>query len=347
MSSSDTMYDVIIIGSGPAGLTAAIYNTRADLKTLVLAGRAWGGQLILTSEVENFPGFPEGIQGPELMKKMRDQAIHHGAEILDVNFKSGDLTQKPFTVTTDDDKTYSARSIIVATGAETKWLGVPGEKEKIGRGISSCAPCDAAFYRGKNVIVVGGGDSAMEEADVLTKFAQHVTLIHRRDEFKASQIMQKRIFDNPKITVLWNSEITEILGEMKVERVRVNSKFKGQNAKLQVKIQNEDKEMTIEEFGGKKLEVRSEELSWEYPIDGVFVAIGHMPNSKIFGSIETDEKGFIKTFDHTRTNLDGVFVAGDVHDSAYMQAITAAGFGCMAALDVERYLRSQQESAQA
>lgn len=309
MSSSDTIYDVIIIGSGPAGLTAAIYNTRADLKTLVLAGRAWGGQLILTTEVENFPGFPEGIQGPDLMRKMRDQAEHHGAEILDVNFKSGDFSKKPFSVTTDDDKTYTAKSIIVATGAETRWLGVPGEKEKIGRGISSCAPCDAAFYRGKNVIVVGGGDSAMEEADVLTKFAQNVTIVHRRDEFKASQIMIKRAQENPKIKFLLNAEVTEILGEMKVEKVKIKN--------------NKTNEIT------------------EMPIDGVFVAIGHTPNSKIFDNIETDEKGFIKTFDHTKTNLDGVFVAGDVHDSAYMQAITAAAFGCMAALDVERYLRSQ------
>lgn len=315
MSSSDTMYDVIIIGSGPAGLTAAIYNTRADLKTLVLAGRAWGGQLILTTEVENFPGFPEGIQGPELMKKMRDQAEHHGAEIVDANFKSGDFSKKPFSVTTDDDKTYSAKAIIVATGAETRWLGVPGEKEKIGRGISSCAPCDAAFYRGKNVIVVGGGDSAMEEADVLTKFAQNVTIVHRRDELKASQIMQKRAQENPKIKFLLNAEVTEILGEMKVEKVKIKN--------------NKTNEIT------------------EMPIDGVFVAIGHVPNSKVFENIETDEKGFIKTFDHTKTNIDGVFVAGDVHDSAYMQAITAAAFGCMAALDVERYLRSQQESTQA
>lgn len=349
----ENIYDVIIIGSGPAGLTAAIYNTRADLKTLIIAGRSWGGQLMLTTEVENFPGFPTGIMGPELMKKIRAQAEHHGATILDVNFKSGDFSRsdtsgqasKPFTVTTDDDKTYSAKSIIVATGAETKWLGVPGEKEKIGRGISSCAPCDAAFYRNKNVIVVGGGDSAMEEAEVLTKFAQHVTLIHRRDEFKASQIMQKRTFENPKITVLWNTTIEEVLGENKVESVRLKSNVKNQNAKVQVKIQNVEKEMTVEEFGGKlesgqQPAASSQQLEWTLPIDGVFVAIGHVPNSKVFNNIETDEKGFIKTFNHTRTNIEGVFVAGDVHDSAYMQAITAAGFGCMAALDVERYLRT-------
>ncbi len=336
----DTIYDVIIIGSGPAGLTAAIYTTRADLKTLVIGGRAWGGQLILTTEVENFPGFPEGIMGPELMKKMRDQAVKHGAEILDVNFASGDFSKKPLTITTDDNKTYSAKSIIVATGAETKWLNVPGEKEKIGRGISSCAPCDAAFYRGKNVIVVGGGDSAMEEAEVLTKFAQHVWLVHRRDEFRASQIMQKRTFENPKITVVWNSAITEILGDQKVEKVKIETT----GDKIKVKEGGKDLEKTVEEMSGQQLEASSEKLSWELPIEGVFVAIGHTPNSKIFSNIETDEKGFIKTFDHTRTNLDGVFVAGDVHDSAYMQAITAAAFGCMAALDTERYLRMQNAS---
>lgn len=341
-------YDVIIIGSGPAGLTAAIYTTRADLKTLVIAGRAWGGQLILTTEVENFPGFPEGIMGPELMKKMRDQAVKHGAEILDVNFKSGDfartaasgLSKQPFTVITDDDKTYTAKSIIVATGAETKWLNIPGEKEKIGRGISSCAPCDAAFYRGKNVIVVGGGDSAMEEAEVLTKFAQHVWIVHRKEEFRASQIMQKRTFENPKITVIWNSALEEILGDQKVEHVKI----KTTNSKIKIKEGGVDKEVTPEDLSGKQLTLTGDELTWEFPIDGVFVAIGHVPNSKIFGNIETDEKGFIKTFDHTRTNIEGVFVGGDVHDAQYMQAITAAAFGCMAALDTERWLRMQEAS---
>lgn len=332
----DTIYDVIIIGSGPAGLTAGIYTTRADLKTLIIAGRKWGGQLILTTEVENFPGFPEGIMGPELMLKMRKQAEKHGAEILDANFVSGNFSKKPFTVTTDDNKTYSAKSIIVATGAETKWLNVPGEAEKIGRGISSCAPCDAAFYRGKNVIVVGGGDSAMEEAEVLTKFAQHVWLVHRREDFRASQIMQKRTFENPKITVVWNSVITEVLGDQKVEKVKIETV----GEKIKVKEGGKDLEKSVEDMGGAPLE-SGEKLVWEFPIDGIFVAIGHTPNSKIFDNIETDEKGFIKTFDHTRTNLDGIFVAGDVHDSAYMQAITAAAFGCMAALDTEKYLRNQ------
>ncbi|MBP6913028.1 MAG: thioredoxin-disulfide reductase [Candidatus Levybacteria bacterium] len=330
----ENLYDVIIIGSGPAGLTAGIYTSRADLKTLIIAGRFWGGQLMLTTEVENFPGFPDGILGPELMQKMRKQAEHHGVEIVDSNFKSGDFSIRPFTITTDDEKTYSGKSVIVATGAETKWLGIPGEQEKIGRGVSSCAPCDAAFYRGKNVIVVGGGDSAMEEAEVLTKFAQHVYIVHRKDMFRASQIMQKRIFDNPKITVVWSSEITEIVGDQKVEKVIV--KTTGDNIK--VKENNQDSEKTAEDLGGKTLGSGS----WEFPIDGVFVAVGHMPNSKVFANIETDEKGFIKTFDHTKTNLDGVFVAGDVHDAQYQQAVTAAAFGCMAGLDVEKWLRMQQ-----
>lgn len=330
-------YDVIIIGSGPAGLTAAIYTTRANLKTLVIAGRSWGGQLILTTEVENYPGFPEAIMGPELMQRMRKQAEHHGATILDINFKSGDFSKRPFTVTTDDDKTYTGRAIIVATGAETKWLGVKGEKEKIGRGVSSCAPCDAAFYRSKNVIVVGGGDSAMEEADVLTKFAQKVTIIHRKQEFKASQIMQKRTFENPKITVIWNSEIEEVIGDQKVEKVKI----KTAGDKLLIKENGQDKEVRPEDLGGKSLSGSS---SWEMPIDGIFVAIGHMPNSKVFENIETDEKGFIKTFNHTRTNIEGVFVGGDVHDAQYQQAVTAAAFGCMAALDAEKWLRMQSSN---
>lgn len=337
-------YDVIIIGSGPAGLTAGIYTTRADLKTLIIGGRTWGGQLILTTLVENFPGFPEGIQGPELMKLMRKQAEHHGAEIVDVNFKSGDFSKRPFTVTTDDDKTYTGKSIIVATGAETKWLGVPGEQEKIGRGVSSCAPCDAAFYRNKNVIVVGGGDSAMEEADVLTKFAQHVTIIHRKEEFRASQIMQKRAFENPKITVIWNSAVTEIVGDQKVEKVKIKTQLGGSGVVVRAPNTKENTLKTPEELGGSKLSAENSELSWELPIDGVFVAIGHMPNSKVFESIQTDEKGFIKTFHHTRTNIEGVFVGGDVHDEQYQQAVTAAAFGCMAALDTEKWLRMQSSS---
>ncbi len=302
-------YDVIIIGSGPAGLTAAIYTTRADLKTLVISGVKWGGQLMLTTAVENFPGFPEGIQGPELMMKMRKQAERFGTEFVDDDVTSVDFSKKPFKASVGE-KTFEGKSVIIATGADTMWLGVPGEQERIGKGVSSCAPCDAAFFRNKNVIVVGGGDSAMEEADVLSKFASQISIVHRRDAFKASEIMQKRVKENSKIKIMFNSEVVEILGEQKVERVKIKNNKTG----------------NIEEM----------------PIDGVFVAIGHMPNSKVFTGIETDEKGFIKVKEHYLTNIEGVFVAGDVHDHEYKQAITAAGFGCAAALEVQNWLRAQE-----
>lgn len=310
----DEMFDVIIIGSGPSGLTAAIYTTRANLKTLVLAGRKWGGQLMLTTEVENFPGFPEGILGPDLMTNMRKQAEHHGATILDVDFKACDFTrsassgqgEKLFVLSADDEKKYTAKSVIIATGADTKWLEVPGEKEKIGRGVSTCAPCDGAFFRNKNVIVVGGGDSAMEEALVMTKFANAVTLIHRREEFRASEIMQKRVKENPKIKIMYNAQIVEVLGDMKVTGVKIR-------------------------------DTKTDEIS-QIPIDGIFVAIGHNPNSVVFENVEKDEKGFIKVDEHMKTNHDGVFVSGDVHDNIYKQAITAAAFGCQAALEVEKWL---------
>ncbi|HUD09251.1 MAG TPA: thioredoxin-disulfide reductase [Patescibacteria group bacterium] len=304
----DKLYDVIIIGSGPAGLTAAIYTMRADLKTLVIAGVKWGGQLMLTTDVENFPGFPEGIQGPELMANMRKQAEKFGAEFIDDDFTSADFSLSPFKVSVGD-KTYQAKSVIIATGADTKWLGVPGEKEKIGRGVSSCAPCDAAFFRNKKVIVVGGGDSAMEEALVLTKFADSVTLVHRRASFRASEIMQKRVKENPKIKILYNCEITEVLGEMKVEKVKIKNNQTGKTS--------------------------------EMPIDGIFVAIGHLPNTTKFTGIDLDEEGFVKVHDHFLTNKEGVFVAGDVHDKDYKQAITAAGYGCSAALELQKWLSDQ------
>ncbi|MEK7604930.1 MAG: thioredoxin-disulfide reductase [Patescibacteria group bacterium] len=313
------MYDVIIIGSGPAGLTAAIYTTRAALKTLVIAGEKWGGQLQLTSLVENFPGFPEGIQGPDLMTNMRKQAEHHGAEIKDINFTLGDFTRlpspegeanggqakRPFTITAGGEE-YAARSVILASGADARWLGVPGEKERIGRGVSSCATCDSMFFRNKNVFVVGGGDSAMEEALVLAKVAASVTMIHRRDSFRASEIMQQRAKDNPKITFLFNSEITEIKGEGRVQSALVKNNQTG-----------EVKEM---------------------PVDGIFVAIGHIPNTTLFKGIDLDKEGYIAVSDHYHTNIPGVFTAGDVHDRAYRQAITAAGFGAAAALEAERWL---------
>lgn len=311
------MYDVIIIGSGPSGLTAAIYTTRASLKTLVIAGKTWGGQLMLTTEVENFPGFPEGIQGPDLMANIRKQAEHHGAEIVDVPVTAVDFTssagleQAPasFKVTAED-KTFEGKTVILATGADTKWLGVTGEKEKIGRGVSSCAPCDAPFFRNKKVIVAGGGDSAMEEACVLSKFAQSVTIVHRRGELRASQIMQDKAKANPKISFMLNTEIQEILGAERVSGIKVKD-----NATGEVK---------------------------EVPADGVFVAIGHIPNSSLFTGIDVDEKGYIKSYEHFSTNVDGVFVAGDVHDHEYQQAITAAGYGCAAALEAERWLAAKE-----
>lgn len=299
------MYDVIIIGSGPAGLTAAIYTTRADLKTLVISGAKWGGQLMLTTEVENFPGFPEGIQGPELMQNMRKQAERFGAEFVDDDFTFADFSNKQFKITAND-KVYEGKSVIIATGADTKWLGVKGEMEKIGRGVSSCAPCDAFFFRNKNVIVVGGGDSAMEEALVLTKFATTVTLVHRKDSFKASEIMQKRVKEHPKVKIMFTSEVTEILGETNVTGVKIKNNQTG-------------------------------EIN-EMPIDGVFVAVGHIPNTKVFKDIELDEMGFIKVHDHFLTNKEGVFAAGDVHDAHYKQAITAAGYGCAAALEAQKWL---------
>jgi len=302
------IYDLIIIGSGPAGLTAAIYATRANLKTLVVAGGKWGGQLMLTSVIENFPGFPEGIMGPQLMANMRKQAEKFGAVIKDEDFEGADFTKRPIAIKTIAN-TYFAKTVIIATGADTLWLGVTGEKEKIGKGVSSCATCDAAFFRNREVVVVGGGDSAMEEALFLTKFASKVTLIHRRDQFKASKIMTDRVLKDPKIEVVLNTQVVEILGNQTVEGVRVLNK------------------------DGQQSEIKTA---------GVFVAIGHMPNSKLFKGIELDEKGFVKKFEHSKTNIEGVFVAGDVHDFEYKQAITAAGYGCAAALEAEKYLEGQK-----
>jgi thioredoxin reductase (NADPH) len=331
----DKIYDVIIIGSGPAGLTAAIYTTRADLKTLVISGVKWGGQLMLTTEVENFPGFPNGIQGPDLMANMRKQAERFGAEFVDDDFTTADFSNSPFKVSVGD-KTYEAKSVIIATGADTKWLGVPGEKEKIGRGISSCAPCDAAFFRNKNVIVVGGGDSAMEEATVLSKFANNVIIVHRRDSFRASEIMIKRVMENPKIHEFFNAEITEVLGEMKVEKVKV--KVKPSDRSLPSKSIEEIEKITPALLQFKVLEKDAESITGTITIDGVFVAIGHVPNTANFTGIDLDEEGFIKIHEHCLTNKEGVFVAGDVHDKDYKQAITAAGYGAAAALEVQKWL---------
>ncbi|MEK7580770.1 MAG: thioredoxin-disulfide reductase [Patescibacteria group bacterium] len=306
--------NVIIIGSGPAGLTAAIYLSRANLKPLLLAGVKWGGQLMLTTGVDNYPGFVDGIQGPELMDKFRKQAERFGVEIVNDDVTAVDLKSKPFKVTAGE-KDYLTKSVLVATGAETKWLGLPNEQKLIGRGISSCAPCDAFFFKDRNVIVVGGGDSAMEEALVLTKFATEVSIIHRRDEFRASKIMIDKAKANPKIKFLLNSVVSDVLGEQKVEGVRIK------NVK--------------------------DEKETEMAIDGIFVAIGHLPATDLFkGQLELDEKGYIvrmangegPTAFKMMTSKEGVFVAGDVHDVHFKQAVTAAGYGCQAALEVERWL---------
>jgi len=313
METQDNLWDVVIVGSGPAGLTAAIYTSRGAASTLVLAGSTWGGQLMLTSEVENFPGFPKGIMGPDLMLKMRQQAERFGSVIKEEDVREVVTSENGFLVKTDNSS-YKARSVIVASGAATKWLEAPGVKELIGRGVSSCAPCDAYFFKDKKVAVVGGGDSAMEEALVLSKFANEVVIIHRRDEFRASKIMQDKVFADPKIKVLWNTEVKEAKGKEKLEAL--------------VLINNKTQEVK------------------EEPFDGLFVAIGHIPQSEVFkGLLELDEKGYIKVFDETKTNVPGIFVAGDVHDFRYKQAITAAGFGCMAALDALSYLENLKSTS--
>ncbi len=337
------MYDIIIIGSGPAGLTAAIYAARANLKTLVIAGIKWGGQLQLTTLVENYPGFPEGIQGPDLMMNFRKQAEHHGVEFIDDDFPGADFSnlQSPFRFVIGD-KTVEGKAVLISTGADTKWLDIPGEKERIGRGVSSCAPCDAPFFKNKKVIVVGGGDSAMEEACVLTNFAEHITIVYRGDSLRASQIMQNKAKANPKVTVVYDTVLTEILGANRVEKVKLNSDLKSQNSKLQLKIQNLNKDLSLNEIGGKVNSMYAEKTDWELDIEGVFVAIGHIPNTKIFRGIHVDERGYVLQEKSTHTNIEGVFVAGDVQDDRYMQAVTAAGFGCMAALDIERWLREKE-----
>jgi len=298
-------WDVVIIGSGPASLTAAIYTTRGAASTLIVGGEKWGGQLMLTTTVDNWPGTP-GIQGPDLMQKLREHSLMFGAQFVGKNAEEIDVGKYPFEVTAAETK-YLARSVIVATGADTKWLDASGIKEYIGRGVSSCAPCDAPFFKGKRVAVVGGGDSAMEEALTLSKYTSEVTIIHRRDAFRASAAMQKKVLSDPKIKVLWNTEVKEVVGNQKVEKVIV--------------INNKTKQTS------------------ELVLDGIFVAVGHAPSTSIFsGKIELDERGYVKVLDHTKTSVPGIFVAGDVHDYHYKQAITAAGFGCMAAMETIKYL---------
>jgi thioredoxin reductase (NADPH) len=304
-------YDIVIIGSGPAGLTAAIYAGRALVKTLVIAGKLSGGQLMLTSSVENFPGFSNGIQGPDLMQEMRKQAERFGAEILDEDVESVDFEQKPIRLVAGG-KTHSAKAVIIATGSSAKWLGLPSEKKLRGRGVSSCATCDGYFFREKRVVVVGGGDTALEEALFLTKYATEVVVIHRRDQLRASKIMQHRAMTNTKIKFVWNSVVDEVLGRDKAEGVRVRNVKTGETSII--------------------------------PCDGVFVAIGFQPNTGIFeDQIELDEKGYVVSRNGTQTSVEGVFVAGDVHDHRYRQAVTAAGEGCRAAMDSLAYLEEQKE----
>lgn len=304
-------YKVIIIGSGPAGLTAAIYAARANINPLVLEGNQPGGQLTITTEVDNYPGFAEGITGPQLMDEMRKQATRFGAVSKFEIVTDVDFSKRPFTVTAEGQN-YTADSIIIATGASARWLGIESEQKFMGFGISACATCDGFFFKDKEIIVVGGGDSAMEEAIFLTKFASKVYIVHRREGFRSSKIMLEKARKNEKIEFLLNKVIEEIKGEKTVSSVVLK-------------------------------DTQSEELS-EMNIDGIFMAIGHIPNTQVFGDkIDYDESGYIKTEpDSTRTNIEGVFACGDVQDKIYRQAVTAAGSGCMAAIDAEKFLEAQE-----
>jgi thioredoxin reductase (NADPH) len=303
--------DVVIIGTGPAGYTAAIYTGRANLKPLVVEGHQPGGQLMITTDIENFPGFPEGIPGPELMAKMRQQAERFSVEFVYGSVTDADVSRSPFSLTMEDGREILARTIIIATGANAKWLGIESENRYRGRGVSACATCDGFFFKNSRVFVVGGGDTAMEEALYLTKFASEVVLVHRRDEFRASKIMSLRARKNPKIKTMLNEVVDEILGDgMKVTGIRLRN-------------------------------LKTEELT-EHPCDGVFMAIGHEPNAGLFrGQLDMDDYGYILTKGHsTETSVKGVFACGDVQDFTYRQAVTAVGTGCMAATEAERFLET-------
>jgi thioredoxin reductase (NADPH) len=303
------LYDVIIIGSGPAGLTAATYASRARLDTLVVAGAFWGGQPMLTMEIENFPGFADGIMGPNLMDNMRRQAERFGAKLIFENATSVDFSSKPFKISAGD-QVFEAKSVIIATGASPKWLGLKSETRLRGRGVSVCATCDAPLFKEKKAVVVGGGDTAIDEALTLTKFAREVVIVHRRDKLRATKILQERAFSNDKIKFVWNSVVQEILGKDRVEGVRLKNVKTGEESELVT--------------------------------DAVFIAIGYKPNTDLFrGQIELDQEGYVMMGDETKTSVEGVFVAGDVQDRRYRQSVVAAGSGCKAAIDVEKYLEGQ------
>lgn len=304
-------YDVIIIGSGPAGYTAAIYAARADLTVMMLQGYQTGGQLMLTSEVENYPGFETGVLGPEMMEKFEAQARRFGTAMVPEDVTAVDFSERPFRITTDSED-YTARAVIIATGASAKWLGLPSEQRLQGRGVTACATCDGFFFKNKDVVVIGGGDTAMEEALFLTRYVNSVTVIHRRDSLRASKIMQDRAFKHPKISFIWDTEVTEVLGEDAVTGLRLRNVKTGEER--------------------------------TFPTQGLFLAIGHQPNTSLFkGLIDMDKAGYIVPTEYTMTNIPGVFAAGDVTDHRYRQAVTAAGDGCRAAIDVERWFESQGE----
>jgi thioredoxin reductase (NADPH) len=304
-------HKVAIIGSGPAGLTAAIYAARANLEPLVIAGNVPMGQLMITSDVENYPGFPDGIQGPELMAKFREQAERFGSTLIERDATKVDFSERPFRIWIGSEL-YLADAVIVATGASALWLGLPTEEEFRGRGVSACATCDGFFFRGREVAVVGGGDTALEEATFLTRFAEKVTMLVRRGEFRGSKIMQDRAMRDPKIEILWNKEVAEVRGEMTVSSLTLRDTATGEESEL--------------------------------PVQGMFVAIGYKPNTDLFeGQLRVGEGGYLEIVGETGSGIDGVFIAGDVHDHRYRQAVTAAGDGCKAAIDAERWLASVGE----
>ena len=308
---------MVIIGTGPAGLTAALYAARADLKPVVYQGIQPGGQLITTTDVENYPGFPEGILGPDMMQRFTEQAERFGSDLRWGMVTHVDFSERPFKLLIDESTPIIADVVVISTGASAKYLGIPNEERLLGYGVSACATCDGAFFRDVEVAVVGGGDTAMEEAHFLTRFASKVHVIHRRDQFRASQVMQKRVMAHDKVSIIWNTEVTDVLGEKEVEAIQLRNRETGEESTL--------------------------------PVGALFVAIGHKPNNEIFeGWLDMDETGYIKTVPGTSyTNIPGVFASGDAQDHVYRQAVTAAGSGCMAAIDAERWLAEQEAPVEA